>query len=82
MYIQSAVLYLLNSKFYKRDAIREIEKECQERWERERIFEADAPKVCIINRIKQQPIFYNCFCYNNRSKKMVLLKSESRYIIF
>ena len=32
-------------QFAKRDTIREIEKEVQRRWDKERIFEADAPKV-------------------------------------
>lgn len=32
-------------QFVKRDTIREIEKEVQRRWEKERIFEIDAPKV-------------------------------------
>ena len=33
------------SQFVKRDALLEIERECQLRWERERVFEADAPQV-------------------------------------
>ena len=32
-------------QFVKRDTIRDIEKAVQQRWERERIFEMDAPKV-------------------------------------
>ena len=32
-------------QFAKRDTIREIEKEVQRRWDKERIFEVDAPKV-------------------------------------
>ena len=34
-------------QFAKRDTIREIEKEVQRRWDKERIFEVDAPKVSL-----------------------------------
>ena len=33
------------SQFVKRDALLEIEREVQLRWERERVFEIDAPQV-------------------------------------
>ena len=32
-------------QFAKREAIREIEKEVQRRWEQEKVFEIDAPQV-------------------------------------
>lgn len=32
-------------QFVKRDAIHDIEREVQQRWENERVFEIDAPKV-------------------------------------
>ena len=33
-------------QFTKLEAIRDIEREVQQRWEREKTFEIDAPKVC------------------------------------
>ena len=39
------------SQFVKRDALLEIERECQLRWERARVFDADAPQVGIYSSV-------------------------------
>ena len=36
-----------HAQFVKRDAILEIERAVQQRWERERVFEVDAPQVVL-----------------------------------
>ena len=44
-FIENGGGYLCIFQFAKRDTIREIEKEVQRRWDKEKIFEVDAPKV-------------------------------------
>ena len=57
VYQMPLILHLLTSflllsiinhaQFVKRDAILEIERAVQQRWERERVFEVDAPQVVL-----------------------------------
>lgn len=43
--LQGLVEKTEGKQFSKRDTLREIEKKIQEKWENEKIFEIDAPKV-------------------------------------
>ena len=38
-------LVVVHPQFHKRDTLRDIELGIQQRWEREKVFEVDAPKV-------------------------------------
>ena len=45
----STVITWINTQFVKRDALLEIEREVQLRWEKEHVFEKDAPQVWLNN---------------------------------